>query len=81
LFPCRRATGETKNLNIFVPTNNPQDFEDFIESADKGVILFSFGLTGFSSKDLPAEVIDNFVAAFGRLEQGPMLKNTLRPKF
>ena len=56
-----------------------QEYEDFIESADKGVVLFSLGCTGFSAKDFPAEVTDAFISAFGRLEQKVIMR--FDPKF
>jgi hypothetical protein len=41
-----------------------QEYEDFINSAEHGVVLFSLGCTGFSAKDFPAEVTSSFISAF-----------------
>jgi glucuronosyltransferase len=51
-----------------------QALKDFVDSADKGVVVFSLGFTGFEPKDIPAEVVAAFVKAFSRLEQKVIMR-------
>ena len=51
-----------------------KEYEDFINSAEAGVILFSLGCTGFSAKDFPAEVTSSFISAFAKLKQKVIMR-------
>ena len=65
-----------KNLviKLFLFVRWVQDYENFINSAEAGVVLFSLGCTGFSAKDFPAEVTSSFVSAFAKLKQKVIMR-------
>ena len=45
----------------------PQDYQDFVSSAEHGTILFSLGYTGFSAKDVPRPVVLALLKAFSAM--------------
>ncbi|RZF43050.1 hypothetical protein LSTR_LSTR001228 [Laodelphax striatellus] len=51
----------------------PQDLKKFLDESKQGVIYFSFG-TVVPSNQLPVEIRDGFVKAFGKLKQNVLWK-------
>ena len=49
-------------------------FRDFVEGAEKGVVLFSLGYTGFKPKDVPKFLVSAFLEAFSKLEQRVIMR-------
>ena len=45
-----------------------------LDAPPEGVILFSLGFTGFQSKDIPTEVMENFVRVLGELKQTVIMR-------
>lgn len=64
---------------IHLPKNKklPQDIQNFIESANDGVILFSMG-AALKASQWPAEKCEAFLKAFGKLKQKVIWNNDIK---
>ena len=51
-----------------------QNYLDFINEAEHGVILFSLGYTGFSAKDIPKQVVKSLIDTFAKLQQRVIMR-------
>ena len=60
------------NLREGRPLTGP--FKEFVEGAEKGVVLFSLGYTGFKPKDVPEFLVRAFLEAFAQLEQRVIMR-------
>ena len=49
-------------------------FKEFVDGAQKGVVLFSLGYTGFKPKDVPKFLVSAFIESFAKLEQRVIMR-------
>ena len=49
-------------------------FREFVDGAEKGVVLFSLGYTGVKPKHVPGFVVAAFIEAFAKLEQRVIMR-------
>ena len=49
-------------------------FSQFVAGAEKGVVLFSLGYTGFKAADVPHYLVTAFLQAFSRLEERVIMR-------
>ena len=49
-------------------------FREFVDGAEKGVVLFSLGYTGVKPKHVPGFVVSAFIEAFAKLEQRVIMR-------
>lgn len=50
-----------------------QDIEDYANTAEEGLIVFSLGVT-LNAEDIPLDLIEAFLTAFSRLQQRVIMK-------
>ncbi|XP_050523821.1 UDP-glycosyltransferase UGT5-like isoform X2 [Daktulosphaira vitifoliae] len=64
---------EVGGMHIKPPTKLPREIQSFMDSATKGIILFSLG-TYINLTDIPKTVMYSFIGALGKLDQKIIVK-------